>query len=92
MELFKFIYAFLRDHCQVTQSTECFQDGNKIKSCMWEIEHFKSALVVEKNPATFICDIKASDRVNYTECQCRPNTGKHLMYCSPNAKEHFIFE
>lgn len=65
VEMFKFIFILLRVFCQVTEWTECFQDGNKIKSCMWVLEHFKSALVVEKKPATFICDIKAS---NVREC------------------------
>ena len=61
MELFKSIYALLRVHRQVTESTECLEDI-KNKSSMWNIEHFKSALVVEKeNPATFICDIMARD-------------------------------
>lgn len=45
----KFIFILLRVLRQVTEGTECFQDGREIQSCMWEIEQFKSALVVEKN-------------------------------------------
>lgn len=40
VELLKFLFALLSVHRQVNELTECFQDGNKIKSCMWEIGHF----------------------------------------------------